>query len=814
MYNRSELSKAIKQAKASKSKKKPVDVDVDLKGKGYKDPKNSNKPALKLYTDSIYNPTDKDLMLYPDNGLPVFKPAGDVSTTFFPGANNVTERVVAQRGGYVSKQITHFQDGGNTFNFEADKPYTYAGRPGSYYKMVNNQMQIKNKDTDWKYVEMKDPTGTRMKTLQAGLQSGSTKPYQKEKIQSTINDFLYSKDEALNEQVQSRAYQCFQETGQCAASAFLYYDKYVAPNLGLKSSWDLKESAGMSSGPKGKNPKFDLVGESWDSWDLGGGFIDVGGKLHFTSAQNNHQPLTAILDKKTEAEKDDYYRKMKLPVGTIINAGGFDRQTYQTMSGQKGASYNATKGLSPSNHTAIVVGYDEYGTPYIFDEGNIHKITDPNALVNLIGISNIISPKENTDYTYDYLKKNQKLIDKVTPLDLKVPGIGLISDVDEMKPFISSISKNKEQIMNQFNISNSEYDELAKMSAATALAETQGGSDTAVRWWGPVPIPSYATDKLGFGESTGITQINPKSVWNKDEKTNQYRNSSLVKGLSGLGITEKNYDPWNPDHQAIVTMGLMKENLKTAKNNASKNPNVNKNLTDAELAYYQWNIPSALTTDDYDKAARGDNENVKRFMQYYNLINTSNKKLGGNTDPGNNALELHMFYDKDVYQDGGQYLDLTDQEIEEYRKGGYVLEYLDDTSVPELTKAQFGRTVTVKDEDEYNKRLYYYNLSKNLQNYINTEESHIPQNYRRWVNKDDVLKGDELFYLGRWYPDLYQYGETNMALSNKFKDYRKNPNSFYTVQPDAWYHTGVKKGDPEEGTKYGVPNLYPYWFKP
>jgi hypothetical protein len=674
MYNRSELSKAIKQAKASKSKKKPVDVDVDLKGKGYKDPKNSNKPALKLYTDSIYNPTDKDLMLYPDNGLPVFKPAGDVSTTFFPGANNVTERVVAQRGGYVSKQITHFQDGGNTFNFEADKPYTYAGRPGSYYKMVNNQMQIKNKDTDWKYVEMKDPTGTRMKTLQAGLQSGSTKPYQKEKIQSTINDFLYSKDEALNEQVRSRAYQCFQETGQCAASAFLYYDKYVAPNLGLKSSWDLKESAGMSSGPKGKNPKFDLVGESWDSWDLGGGFIDAGGKLHFTSAQNNHQPLTAILDKKTEAEKDDYYRKMKLPVGTIINAGGYDRQTYQTMSGQKGASYNATKGLSPSNHTAIVVGYDEYGTPYIFDEGNIHKITDPNALVNVIGISNIISPKENIDYTYDYLKKNQKLIDKVTPLDLKVPGIGLISDVDEMKPFISSISKNKEQIMNQFNISNSEYDELAKMSAATALTESHGGMDTAVRWWGPVPIPSYATDKLGFGESTGITQINPKSVWNKDEKTNQYRNSSLVKGLSGLGITEKNYDPWNPDHQAIVTMGLMKENLKTAKNNASKNPNVNKNLTDAELAYYQWNIPSALTTDDYDKAARGDNENVKRFMQYYNLINTSNKKLGGNIDPGNNALELHMFYDKDVFQDGGQYLDLTDQEIEEYRKGGYVVE--------------------------------------------------------------------------------------------------------------------------------------------
>ena len=45
---------------------------------------------------------------------------------------------------------------------------------------------------------------------------------------------------------------------------------------------------------------------------------------------------------------------------------------------------------------------------------------------------------------------------------------------------------------------------------------------------------------------------------------------------------------------------------------------------------------------------------------------------GGNTDPGNNALELHMFYDKDVYrQDGGEIDYLTDQEIEALRKQGY-----------------------------------------------------------------------------------------------------------------------------------------------
>ena len=105
MYNRSELSKALKEAKAAKSQKKTADINVDIKGNGYKNPKNSNKPALKLYTDSIYNPTDKDLMLYPDNGMaPVFKPAWDTTTTYFPGANSIVEKQMARDGGrFVDK---------------------------------------------------------------------------------------------------------------------------------------------------------------------------------------------------------------------------------------------------------------------------------------------------------------------------------------------------------------------------------------------------------------------------------------------------------------------------------------------------------------------------------------------------------------------------------------------------------------------------------------------------------------------------------------------------------------------------------------
>lgn len=836
MYNKSQFSKDRKAAKEPKKLARPKDRTVDLRGEGFLNPNNQSLDELTLYTDSIYNPTPYDLMLFPDNGAPQFKPAWDSSTTFFPGANEVTEvkmedgseymdltdeEIQAYRdGGYIVEELPKAQDGipyntagpaieqepvddglieylnsrpqvyghepedYNTFlaysetapenrrpygdyvygqsndydhygmwealgkpknfeealqinpdwepdpydgfyhgfsvnpytgvflksgkpglkegdttfmeiaghylspraqmdtpvfdidlqrfryipnkqyggtpkmqnagttqkldshPFEKGKSYTYESRPGSFYKLGDNdQILIKNKDTDWKYVEMQDPKGERYKTLQEGFKYGHTKEYVKPT--STINDFMYSKEELKNEQLRERAKQCFKETGSCAASAFRYYDKYVAPNLGDgKSSWQLKELNNMSSGLKDTNPRFEDVGESWDSWELAGGFLDAGGKLHWTSRQNKDVPLTYLLADKTEAERDQYYRNMKIPIGTIINAGQGSGDTAQTLSGDTFlGKYNYDRGLAPSNHTAIVVGYDQYGTPYIFDEGEVRKISDPDALVNAIGITNIVTPKQNAKYTYDYIKSKNKLNEEIKPLDLKVPGLGMISDKGEMEPFLKNLEKHKQDFMNTFNISNDEYDELARISAATALAETKGGQDLGT--WRYGVIPAYLTDKIGLGDSQGITQINPESVWNYKEiekQTNNgmkysekvLRNPTLVKNLENLGITKDSYDPWNPYHQAAVTLGLTKDNIKIAKANASKNPHVSKNLSDAELAYYQWNIPSALTTDDYDAAARGDNENVKRFMEYYNIINTkpsasgpANKKKGG-----------------------------------------------------------------------------------------------------------------------------------------------------------------------------------------
>jgi hypothetical protein len=70
------------------------------------------------------------------------------------------------------------------------------------------------------------------------------------------------------------------------------------------------------------------------------------------------------------------------------------------------------------------------------------------------------------------------------------------------------------------------------------------------------------------------------------------------------------------------------------------------------------------------------------------------------------------------FQDGGMYMDLTDDEIEEYRKGGYIVE---DISVPELNQAQKG-VIQISDPKEYAYRKKMYNDSLNLYNYGNKEK--------------------------------------------------------------------------------------------
>jgi len=599
------------------------------------------------------------------------------------GNFNFGKKAYDQGGSYVDNQMTHFQNGGNMdpgnnaleLHMFYDKD-VYKQDGGQYLNLTDTEIEEYRKGG---YVVEELPTaqfGMNFKNrIKKVFNQESTYPtnqqlsqflnpeYQRvttegrevtvkpseEQLSSTYNDFMYSKAEAESDQISKRASDCFSESGyNCAQSAFSYYDKYVAPKLpGGKSSWQLKESAGMSSGKEGANPSYNEAGESWDSWDLAGGFKRKQGKLFFTAKDNNNRPLNDKFKDMNQTQIEQYYRDLKLPIGTIINGGGADDDdSFRTMAGDTGKGYNTEQGLSASNHTTIVVGYDRYGTPYIFDEGKIHSIADPKALVNVMGITNVITPKENIGYTYDKIKKGKTWNQKVEKLNLNLPGTGkLISDIDEMKPFMSQLEKNKTQMMNTFGLTNDEYDEYAKRAVATALTETKGGMDWGTFRYGIVP--SYLTDKMGIGESQGITQINPEAaVWGhtKDSGTDwEYRNPGLVKKLDELGISEFNYDPWNPNHQAIVTMGLLQENKKLADTKFKEVKGNNQDLADPAKGYYMWNSPRTV----YQGEAQGDNINVKRFMEYYDMLNMVNKKDGGDvkylTQPEIDALRAQDY---------------------------------------------------------------------------------------------------------------------------------------------------------------------------
>jgi hypothetical protein len=104
----------------------------------------------------------------------------------------------------------------------------------------------------------------------------------------------------------------------------------------------------------------------------------------------------------------------------------------------------------------------------------------------------------------------------------------------------------------------------------------------------------------------------------------------------------------------------------------------------------EYTFPGADYVDEYPQMKKGGLKKNKtsRSLMATNKLFAKNflfKKPGKNTiyDPKSNN-----------YQDGGEYIEaeLTDEEIEEYKKGGYIV---DDISVPQLDKAQLGKNTSL-----------------------------------------------------------------------------------------------------------------------
>jgi hypothetical protein len=120
----------------------------------------------------------------------------------------------------------------------------------------------------------------------------------------------------------------------------------------------------------------------------------------------------------------------------------------------------------------------------------------------------------------------------------------------------------------------------------------------------------------------------------------------------------------------------------TYANNLNVNANYNKSLgkygnlgLSANASYNKGTEP------DYNASLRYS----KQFGNGLGININADSPLKNIRDNG--RVNLGFTYN---FQDGGVYAELTDDEIEEYRKGGYIVE---DISVPELTQAQKGKFV-------------------------------------------------------------------------------------------------------------------------
>jgi hypothetical protein len=428
------------------------------------------------------------------------------------------------------------------------------------------------------------------------------------------NDFLIQPSEySLYD---SKIKECKPGDAGCLEQAQLYYDKFIAPKLGTPDSWQIKENANLSSGPK--NPRYNDYEESVDSWDIHAGLQEKGAKKILAAPLNDPYKIEKDLKKMSVEQQKEYFRNLNIPIGSIIGMGS---QGVGVRYGKK--SYNKKHGLVPSNHSAVVAGYDETGVPVLYDYGKMVSILDRTFIGDGFPITNITTPKETSQFTYKYLKDNNMLEDSFKSLKLLTKTDDY--DEDEYVPFVNALSKNKQLYANVLGLSNNKYDEFARRAAAIALTESKGGDDGTIRWGMGLPVPSYLLDKTGIkfsfnlpivnknvamGQTQGITQINSDMIFN---------DSKMSKKLKNLGITEATYDAWNPEHAAAITMALLQNNEKTQNINSKKNIKklgYDPKLSDAALSYYQWNQPGLLVKGE----AEGNSERVKKFLNNYNQI--------------------------------------------------------------------------------------------------------------------------------------------------------------------------------------------------
>jgi hypothetical protein len=324
--------------------------------------------------------------------------------------------------------------------------------------------------------------------------------------------YIFDKNNLNDKFLQNRAAQCHK--GECLAGANMYYNKYVAPTFGLPDTWKMNEAYGIVSGDPNQP-----YGKSMDSWDAAaemqakGAIQNYAARLYDQDSRGrkirrNEDAAGYDWDEKTPEEKKKIYSGMAL--GTLVNFGDWGGVHGERLEGS-----NEKAGLYPSRHSARVVGFTRDGEPVVYDYGELKVLSEAG-----LGhpITNITTPKELQQYTYDYLKDWQYKNNKELNYDPKEKLIltkgsqraGEDPFTDEEFKYVEGINKNIKNLMAITGASQDDIIKAGKVAFGIMQGETRGGRGAPKAML--KEITKFLVDPTGItlGEpSKGFTRIKP-----------------------------------------------------------------------------------------------------------------------------------------------------------------------------------------------------------------------------------------------------------------------------------------------------------------
>lgn len=153
----------------------------------------------------------------------------------------------------------------------------------------------------------------------------------------------------------------------------------------------------------------------------------------------------------------------KLPIGTLV----MQRNASADVDGQ-GYWIPKEYGFVPS-HTATIVGYEDDGTPLVYDLGQYKRITDTFSSIN-----GIIIPKEYEQYTFDYI--TSKSADYQKDMGVNDPIEASTAKNKRANIIIDNIRADYDEVNMQYGIPRAIGDKLASRVVGIAGHESRLGT--------------------------------------------------------------------------------------------------------------------------------------------------------------------------------------------------------------------------------------------------------------------------------------------------------------------------------------------------